>query len=75
VVDPDYRKQRIASALIQRMLAAFDPGSEISVTTFRAGDPRGDAPRALFRKLGFVEGERVEEFDYPCQKFILRKES
>ena len=71
-VDPAYRKQGIASALIRRMLDDFVPGSEISVTTYRAGDPKGAAARPLYQKLGFVEGELVEEFGYPCQKFYLR---
>ncbi|MBG0785505.1 MAG: GNAT family N-acetyltransferase [Anaerolineaceae bacterium] len=72
-VDPAYRQQGIALALTRRMLDAFEPGSEIWVTTFRENDLRGNAPRALYQKLGFIEGELIEEFNYPCQKFVLRK--
>ena len=34
-------------------------------------DSKGTAPRALYRKFGFVEGELIEEFGYPNQRFIL----
>lgn len=71
-VDPEYRQRGIASALVKQMLEEFSPESDIWVTTFRANDPKGDAPRALYQKLGFTEGELVEEFDYPCQMFVLR---
>lgn len=60
-------------AIIAKMLAMFPAGSEIWVTTFREGDPRGDAPRALYKKLGFAEDELVMEFGYPSQKFVLQK--
>lgn len=44
---------------------------EISVSTFRADDEKGTAPRALYEKYGFVADELIEEFDYPNQKYIL----
>lgn len=72
-IDPDFRKQGIASTLVIRMLADIDPGRDVWVTTFRADDPRGDAPRALYQKFGFVGDELVEEFGYPCQEFVLRR--
>jgi ribosomal protein S18 acetylase RimI-like enzyme len=72
-VHPGHRRMGLASAMIDTMLAAFQSGSEIRVTTFREGDPMGDAPRALYKSLGFREGELVEEFGYPCQCFVLHK--
>jgi len=72
-VHPGHRRKGLASAMIEKMLTAFQAGSEIRVTTFREGDPMGDAPRALYKSLGFQEGELVEEFGYPCQCFVLRK--
>lgn len=74
-VDPAYRQQGLASGLIRWMLNGLDPGRAVCVTTFREGDPRGAAPRALYQKLGFLAGELVEEFGYPCQKFILQRKA
>ena len=72
-VHPGHRRMGLASAMIEKMLDAFPPGSEIHVTTFREGDPMGDAPRALYKSLDFREGELIEEFNYPCQRFVLLK--
>jgi len=30
------------------------------------------AARSLYKKIGFIEDELVEEFGYPCQKFVFR---
>ena len=72
-VHPEYRKIGIGSMLVKTMLDSFPSGSEISVSTFREGDSLGVAPRALYKKLGFKEGDLTIEFDYPNQKFILNK--
>ncbi len=72
-IHPDHRKKGLASALIGKMISLFPKDSEIWVTTFRKNDPNGDAPRALYKKLGFVEDELVIEFGYPCQKFVLKR--
>lgn len=74
-VDPAYRQQGLASGLIRWMLHNLNPGRAVCVTTFREEDPRGAAPRALYQKLGFLAGELVEEFGYPCQKFILQRKA
>ena len=49
----------------------FPKNSDIWVTTYREGDTKGEAARILYKKCGFTEGELIEEFDYPCQKFVL----
>ena len=69
-VHPDERGRGVGSAMVGEMLKAF-PAGPIWVTTFREGDPKGAAPRALYRKFGFAEAELTEEFGYPVQKFIL----
>ena len=71
-VDPDHRRAGIASALLDRALSELDRTREITVTTFREDDIKGTAPRALYKKFGFEEGELVEEFGYPNQVFVLR---
>lgn len=72
-VHPDYRRKGIASALITKMLELFPSDVDISVTTFREGDAKGIAPRQLYKKFGFIEGDLVEEFNYPNQIFILKR--
>lgn len=71
-VHPDYRRRGIVSMLIGKMLPKLDATRDITVSAFREEDPKGNAPRALYQKLGFKSGELIEEFGYPNQKFILR---
>lgn len=70
-VSPTYRRRGVATMLMDEALANLDKTKEISVSTFRADDERGTAPRALYEKYGFVADELMEEFDYPNQKFVL----
>ena len=67
---PEYRGRGAASMLMDEALSNLDRTKEISVSTFRADDEKGTAPRALYEKYGFVADELVEEFDYPNQKFV-----
>lgn len=69
-VDPEYRRQGAAQGMFDRMCCMADPSRPLTVTTFRADDPKGDAPRAFYQKNGFREGELVEENGYPCQTFL-----
>ena len=71
-VDPEHRKQGVASRLLGKALGEMDRGKEITVSTFRENDEKGIAPRALYRKFGFQEGDLTEEFGYPNQVFTLR---
>lgn len=71
-VSPAHRKEGIASALLAAALERLDRSRDITVSTFRGGDEKGAAPRALYKKFGFEEGELVEEFGYPNQVFVLR---
>ncbi len=70
-VDPEHRKQGVASILLRKALEELDRSREITVSTFRENDDKGIAPRALYRKFGFQEGEMTEEFGYPNQVFVL----
>lgn len=70
-VDPAYRKRGIASLLLREALDKLDQDKDITVSTFRENDIKGIAPRSLYKKFGFVEGELIEEFGYPNQMFVL----
>ena len=71
-VAPGYRRNGIASLLLKKALAELDRSKDITVTTFRENDEKGMAPRALYKKFGFVEEKLMVENDYPVQRFILR---
>lgn len=70
--DPSFRRCGVASVLIKKMLALM-PEGDIEVTTFREDDEKGTAPRALYRRFGFVPAELFFEFDYPVQRFVLHR--
>ena len=71
-VAPEYRRKRIASALLEKALAKLDRSKDITVTTFRDNDEKGNAPRALYKRFGFAEEKLMIENDYPVQRFVLR---
>ncbi len=73
-VHPDHRQKGIGSALVAKMIECFPRGASIEVCTFRKEDPLGAAPRALYKKYGFEEGELLIEHSYPQQKFALRRD-
>lgn len=70
-VDPEHRREGIASILLRKAFNELDARREITVSTFRENDEKGIAARALYRKFGFQEGELTEEFGYPNQLFVL----
>ena len=70
-VSPKYRRYGIASMLLDATLEQLDRTKDIIVSTFREEDEKGTAPRALYKKSGFIEDELIEEFGYPNQKFVL----
>ena len=70
-VKPEFRNRGIASMLIKKAFNELDSDKDIVVSTFREGDDKGAAARAFYKKFGFVEGELIEEFGYPCQVFTL----
>ena len=70
-VDPAYRKRGIASMLLSEALDKLDRDKDITVSTFRENDVKGIAPRKLYKKFGFEQGELIEEFGYPNQRFVL----
>lgn len=61
------------SALVEKMISLFPDDMDIWVSTFREGDPMGNAPRALYKKFGFAQDELTIEFGYPNQKFVMRR--
>lgn len=71
-VAPEYRRQGVAAALIYEMLRCI-PAGDIHVTTFREGDDKAIAPRALYRRFGFELDELLVEFGYPVQRMVLHR--
>ena len=69
-VSPEYHRRGVASMLMDEALANLDRTKEISVSTFRADDEKGAAPRALYEKYGFIEDALIEEMGYPNQKML-----
>ena len=70
-VSPEYRRCGIGSILLKKAIGELNPYKDITVSTFRENDSKGAAPRALYKKFGFAEGDLIEEFGYPNQKFVL----
>ena len=70
-VAPEYRRRGIGAALVEKALALLDCSRTITVTTFREDDPKGAAPRALYRRFGFEPVDLQTVFDYPEQRFVL----
>lgn len=70
-VAPEYRRRGVASMLMDEAVANLDGAKEISVSTFRADDEKGLAPRALYEKYGFIADALIEELNYPNQKYVL----
>ena len=73
-VHPEHRKNGIATVMIEKMLSVLSPDRNVWVITFRDDDEKGIAPRALYKKFGFVEDELLMEHNYPHQKFVLYRE-
>ena len=73
-VHPKHRRQGIGSALVEKMISLFPCDIDIWVSTFRDNDSLGNAPRALYKKFGFIEDELILGYnEYPGQKFVLRR--
>ena len=72
-VDPASRRQHIARRLVGFMLAQMDGEKDVTVTTYREGDPRGAAARAFYKRLGFSEGKLGEAFGCPVQELVLKR--
>lgn len=72
-VHPEYRQRGIGAAMVEKMLCLLPEGEDIWVITFREDDEKGIAPRALYKKFGFVEDELLIDRNYPHQKFILHR--
>lgn len=74
-VHPEARGRGVASALVRKMLEVLPADQDVFVTTYREDDPLGEAPRALYKRLGFEEAGLVTRYGYPCQHFVLRRGS
>lgn len=72
-VDPAFRRQHIAADMLSFALPLMDLKRDVTVTTYREGDPAGIPARAFYQSTGFAEGKLTEEFGSPVQEFVLHR--
>lgn len=72
-VHPQYGKREITGAFCEKAFELVHPPA-ITVTTFRENDRADTGYRAVFKSLGFTEGELLTEFGYPTQRLIMCRE-
>lgn len=70
-VHPQYRGQGVFRVLLEKLTREYLPQREIQTTTFREGDRADPGYRREWKRMGFVERERLVEFGYPTQRFVL----
>lgn len=70
-VHPQYRKLGITKLFLDKLSGELLPGREITLTTYREGDPADTGYREEYRRLGFAERELLTEYGYPTQRFAL----
>lgn len=68
---PLYRKTGVPGALLHKVMHELMGRREISITTYRDGDRADTGQRRELKELGFAEGELLEEYGYPTQRFVL----
>lgn len=71
-VHPEYRRQNIATRMVQLMLTKTAPGQAVYVETFRENDEKGNAAREFYRALGFVPDKLDICENYPVQLFVRK---
>ncbi len=72
-VDPRFRRRQLARGMFGLMLSRMPAGRDITLVTYREGDPAGQAARAFYRRMGFFEGRLLEAFGHPVQELVLRR--
>lgn len=70
-IPPQHRKRGIAELFLRELAGRYLPGQEISMTTYREHDRADTGWRAGLKRLGFEEREKLVEFGYPTQRFVL----
>ena len=71
-VSPQYRGRGIARELVSLALEAL-PDHEVVVDTFAADDPRGNAARAMYLGMGFIEVGELDGYDVGMVRLALRR--
>lgn len=71
-VHPEYRRQKIATKMIQLMKTKLEPGADLFVETFREDDKTGNEARSFYRALGFIPDRLGIHEDYPVQLFVWK---
>ncbi len=72
-VHPVYRRQGVASSLMETALGELNNKENIKVKTFRDDDIHGKAARGFYKKHGFMEGETFTSARYPHPVQVFNK--
>ncbi len=70
-VSPEYRRRGLAQRLVETAAAQLPVGAQLSVVTYREGDPMGAEARSFYQALGFAPAEELTVFNYPCQRLTV----
>lgn len=70
-VHPQYRSLGITGLFLDRLAGELQEGTEITLTTYRAGDKADTGYRGEYGRLGFAERELLVEYGYPVQRLAF----
>lgn len=70
-VSSEYRRHGLAQKLVETAAVQLPVGAQLTVVTYREGDAKGAAARGFYTALGFMSGEELTMFGYPCQRFCV----
>lgn len=70
-IHPQYRKQNIFSAFLDRLRMEYPSCLRFQITTYRDQDKADPGCRRDLLRLGFLPDHLLTEYDYPTQRFLL----
>ena len=73
-IHPQYRNLGMTGLFLDKLASELPEGTELSLTTYRAGDKADTGYREEFCRLGFAEKELLLEYGYPVQRLVLSGE-
>lgn len=70
-IHPQYRKQNIFSAFLDRLRMEYPSCRRFQITTYRDQDKADPGCRRDLLRLGFFPDRLLTEYGYPTQRFLL----